>query len=522
MSATMLRRLAAAGATLAPTAIALSHYSSTPKMSAGSAPPTTKQMIGGRWVASSSPATIDVEDPSTGAVIGRVPEGTAADAHAALVAAKAAQPAWAATGAATRGEALKAMARVIRANRVELAELLAKEQNKVAGLAQVEIDFTADYFDYYAGWARIYEGEIINSDDPNEHVYLHKIPLGVSVGICPWNFPVFVMARKLAPALVTGNAVVVKTSEVTPLTCARLARLWLEADDPALPPAGTYSVITGLGPTVGQALVSSPLADIVSMTGSVATGKAIMKACAEHMTKVSLELGGKAPAIVCKDADLDLAVKGVLASRITFSGQVCNCAERVYVHESVADAFTTKLVNAMKAVKVGAPADEGVDCCGLVNRMQVDKVTGMVDRAVAAGATVLCGGAPLPGPGYKFAPTVLTNCKQDSEIVQEEVFGPVLPILTFKTMDEAFALACDTKFGLTSSIYTTNVDIAERAKTELRFGETYVNRENFEAIQGFHAGMRQSGVGGADGKHGLEEYLASHVVYVRRDPNAGN
>ena len=257
------------------------------------------------------------------------------------------------------------------------------------------------------------------------------------------------------------------------------------------------------------------------MTGSVATGKAIMKSAAEHMTKVSLELGGKAPAIVCADADLDLAVKGIVASRICFSGQVCNCCERVYVHESIKDAFIGKLTAAMEAVKVGAPGED-VDICGLVSSMQFDKVKGMLDRAVAGGAKVECGGGPLTNVGYGFAPTVLTNVKQSDEIVQEEIFGPVLPVLTFKTLDEAFDLACDTKFGLTSSIYTTNVDIAERAKNELRFGETYVNRENFEAIQGFHAGMRQSGIGGADGKHGLEEYLASHVVYVRRDPNAGN
>jgi lactaldehyde dehydrogenase/glycolaldehyde dehydrogenase len=359
-------------------------------------------------------------------------------------------------------------------------------------------------------------------DDPNEHIYLHKIPLGVSVGICPWNFPVFVMARKLAPALVTGNTVVVKSSEVTPLTCARIAELWTASEEAAMPPKGTYSVITGLGSTVGAALVSSPLVDIVSMTGSVATGKAIMKSAAEHMTKVSLELGGKAPAIVCADADLDLAVKGIVASRICFSGQVCNCCERVYVHESIKTEFLNKLVAAMESVTVGAPTD-GTDICGLVSSMQFDKVRGMVDRAVAGGAKVECGGDTIPaGPKYAYQPTVLTGVKQSDEIVQEEIFGPVLPVLTFKTLDEAFELACDTKFGLTSSIYTTNVDIAERAKNELRFGETYVNRENFEAIQGFHAGMRQSGIGGADGKHGLEEYLASHVVYVRRDPNAGN
>ena len=333
MSSLWLRKLALAGATLAPSTLAFSHYTAgsaaqrkpTQSSTALRATPL-KQCVGGSWVESSSKATIDVEDPTTGALIGKVPEGTAADAHAALVAAKEAQPAWAKTAPAARGEALKAMARVIRANRVELAELLASEQAKVAGLAQVEIDFTAEYFDYYAGWARIYEaGEIISSDDPNEHIYLHKIPLGVSVGICPWNFPVFVMARKLAPALVTGNTVVVKSSEVTPLTCARIAELWTASEDAAMPPKGTYSVITGLGSTVGAsaksvgsrrwrevsmmsaqvgaALVSSPLVDIVSMTGSVATGKAIMKSAAEHMTKVSLELGGKAPAIVCAGMD---------------------------------------------------------------------------------------------------------------------------------------------------------------------------------------------------------------------------
>ena len=522
MSSLWLRKLALAGATLAPSTLAFSHYTAgsaaqrkpTQSSTALRATPL-KQCVGGSWVESSSKATIDVEDPTTGALIGKVPEGTAADAHAALVAAKEAQPAWAKTAPAARGEALKAMARVIRANRVELAELLASEQAKVAGLAQVEIDFTAEYFDYYAGWARIYEaGEIISSDDPNEHIYLHKIPLGVSVGICPWNFPVFVMARKLAPALVTGNTVVVKSSEVTPLTCARIAELWTASEDAAMPPKGTYSVITGLGSTVGAALVSSPLVDIVSMTGSVATGKAIMKSAAEHMTKVSLELGGKAPAIVAADADLAVAVAAVVASRIRFSGQVCNCCERVYVHASVYEPFVAKLVAAMEAVHVGAPRDAAADCCGLVNAAQRDKVDGMVRRAVAAGAVARCGGRPLPGPGYKYAPTVLTGCAQGSEIVQEEVFGPVLPVLAFGSLTEAFALANDSKFGLTSSIYSSSVDVVERARAELRFGETYVNRENFEAIQGFHAGMRQSGIGGADGKHGLEEYLASHVVYL--------
>ena len=525
----MLRILARASATLAPCGLSLAHYASEHPQptaarlpGAGAAAAPLRQCIGGSLVPSTSARTVAVEDPSTGAVIGSIPEGTAEDAHAALVAARAAQPAWAARSAAARGKALKAMARVVRENRVELAELLASEQNKTLGLAQVEIDFTAEYFDYYAGLARAYEGELVNSDDANEHISVHRLPVGVSVGVCPWNFPVFVMARKLAPALLAGCAVVVKSSEVTPLACGRLAELWLASPDADLPPRGAWALVNGLGATVGAALTASPLADIVSMTGSVPTGKAIMRAAAEHMTKVSLELGGKAPAIVAADADLDLAVAAVVASRICFSGQVCNCCERVYVHASVYEPFVAKLVAAMEAVTVGAPRDAAADCCGLVNAAQRDKVDGMVRRAVAAGAVARCGGRPLPGPGYRYAPTVLTGCAQGSEIVQEEVFGPVLPVLAFGSLTEAFALANDSKFGLTSSIYSSSVDVVERARAELRFGETYVNRENFEAIQGFHAGMRQSGVGGADGKRGLDEYLATHVVYVRRNPKAGD
>ena len=335
----MLRVLARASATLAPCGLSLAHYASEPPQQPaaaripGAAAAPLRQCIGGSLVPSTSARTVAVEDPSTGAVIGSIPEGTAEDAHAALVAARAAQPAWAARSATARGKALKAMARVVREHRVELAELLASEQNKTLGLAQVEIDFTAEYFDYYAGperrratgayfranltgktrrtltpsplvgLARAYEGELVNSDDANEHISVHRLPVGVSVGICPWNFPVFVMARKLAPALLAGCAVVVKSSEVTPLACGRLAELWLASPDADLPPRGAWALVNGLGATVGAALTASPLADIVSMTGSVPTGKAIMRAAAENMTKVSLELGGKAPAIVCAGMD---------------------------------------------------------------------------------------------------------------------------------------------------------------------------------------------------------------------------
>lgn len=433
--------------------------------------------------------------------------------------AKKAQPAWAKTPATTRAALLKGFASIIREHRLELIQTLADEQAKIQPLAEVEIDVTATYFDYYAGLALTYEGEILQSDNVGENIYVHYAPIGVSVGICPWNFPFFVMARKLAPALLTGNAVVVKCSELTPLTCLKFGRL-LEAAVKAgtlAMPAGIVAILSGTGSRLGNALCTSEVPGIISMTGSVATGQTIMRNAAANMTKVSLELGGKAPCIVMADADLDKAVQAIVDSRVIFSGQVCNCAERVYVQEAVAEAFTKKLVAKMNAVVVGKPFDSPAPgCCGLVSAEQHEKVHAMVERAVKAGAKVLCGGKKIDGPGYRYEPTVLAKVKQSSEVVQKEIFGPVLPVLTFKDFDEALALANDCEYGLASSLFTNDYRLIERARTELLFGETYINRFHFEAIHGFHAGWRKSGVGGADGKHGLLEYLQTKVVYVQQ------
>jgi lactaldehyde dehydrogenase/glycolaldehyde dehydrogenase len=220
------------------------------------------------------------------------------------------------------------------------------------------------------------------------------------------------------------------------------------------------------------------------------------------------------------DADIDLAVKAIHASRIINSGQVCNCAERVYVHESVAEEFTAKMIAAMKQTVVGDPFAPETEMGPLISKRQRELVGAAVQLALKEGATLECGGSGYEGKaGYYFQPTVLTHCSQGSNIMQQEVFGPVLPITTFKTLDEAIGYANDCEYGLTSSIYTRSLDVAMRASNELKFGETYVNRENFEAMQGFHAGWRKSGIGGADGKHGLEEYLQTHVVYMNYDLN---
>lgn len=474
---------------------------------------TYKQFINGELVSRPGEGMIDVENPSCGQIMAQVPDGGAEDAQAALEAARAAQDAWAALPASTRATALKKLAEGIRGRRTELAAILAEEQAKTLPLAQVEVDFTAEYFDYYAGWARIYEGEIIQSDRPRENILLYRQPIGVVAGICPWNFPLFVTARKVAPSLLAGCAVVVKPSSVAPITVMEFAKIAAGLDLPR----GILNVVTGGGARLGEALAKSPLTDMVSLTGSVEAGQRIITAGAANITKVSLELGGKAPAIVCADADLDLAAKAVTASRVIFSGQVCNCAERVYVHESIADAFAEKLVRAFEAVRLGDPFDEPApDMCSQINAEQLAKIEGMVRRARADGAEAVTGGAPADRKtGYFYMPTLLRNCRQDMEIVRKEIFGPVLPMLTFRDFDEAIALANDCEYGLTSSIYTRNVSLAMEAVNRLKFGETYVNRENFEGMQGFHAGWRKSGIGGADGKHGLLEYLQTHVAYIQ-------
>jgi len=471
-----------------------------------------EMLIDGDFVASSR--TLEVVNPSTGQVVAEFPNGTREDVDRAVLAAERAQKGWAALPAIRRAGHLREIATLIRANRESLAHTITEEQGKILALAQVEVDFSADYLDYMAEFARRYEGEILQSDRPGENILLFKAPIGVIAGILPWNFPFFLIVRKMAPALVTGNTIVIKPSSETPNNAFEFARLVAQSSLPK----GVFNLVSGSGSVVGNALASHPKVGMISLTGSVEGGVAVMRAAAENVTKVSLELGGKAPAIVMADADIDLAVSAIRASRIINSGQVCNCAERVYVHESVAEEFIAKITAAMQQTVVGDPFDAATEMGPLVSKRQLELVDAAVKRAIEQGAELKCGGSPCSTPaGYFFEPTVLTGCQQKSDIMQQETFGPVLPIATFKTLDEAIACANDCEYGLTSSIYTRSLDVAMRASNELKFGETYVNRENFEAMQGFHAGWRKSGIGGADGKHGLEEYLQTHVVYMNYD-----
>jgi lactaldehyde dehydrogenase/glycolaldehyde dehydrogenase len=471
--------------------------------------------INGEFIDNGSRKMIPVINPATEEVLSEIPYAPVDDVNAAVDAAYEAQKSWEKVPAVERGNYLHQFGRLIRENAPHLIKTLIEEQGKTQDLATVEINFTADYFDYMAEFARRYEGEILQSDRPNEQIYIHKMPIGVAAGILPWNFPFFLIARKMAPALVTGNTIVIKPSTDTPNNCCEFAKLVDQTDLPK----GVFNMVLGRGGLVGHAMASNPKVGIVSLTGSVEAGVKIMQAAAPNITKVSLELGGKAPAIVMGDADLDLAAKSIYNSRVNNSGQVCNNAERVYVQESVYDQFLPKMVALMKNTRVGDPSKiKELDMGPQINLAQVESIQAAVDGAIAEGAKCVCGGHRMKTEkGFFFEPTVLVNCRQDMRIMHEEIFGPVLPIATFKDFDEALEMANDCEYGLTSSIFTQNLNLAMRACKEIKFGETYINREHFECMQGFHAGWRKSGIGGADGSHGLDEYLQTHVVYIDYD-----
>ncbi|MFD1019361.1 aldehyde dehydrogenase [Thalassobacillus hwangdonensis] len=475
---------------------------------------THQLYINGSYVNSSGEEYIDIINPATEEVISRTPRGTEDDVNKAVEAAFKAQKEWELTPNIERGKIVRALGDKIEENRDTFIDLLQEEQGKDYELASGEVDLAIDYFRYMSEWARRIEGEIVPSDRANENILIYKKPIGVVAGIVPWNFPVFILARKVATALVTGCTIVLKPSQQTPNTAMEFTKIVDAMEDI---PAGVYNVVTGTGSEIGNALAKHDKVDMVSMTGSIAAGTKVMEAAAQSITKVNLELGGKAPAIVTANADLDVAVESIKISRLANNGQACTNAERVYVHEDVAEDFISKLKQAFQDAKVGNPREnKDADVGPLVSKDRLEEVEKMVQNAIDAGAEIVTGGERASmDKGFFYKPTILTNVKQDMQIIKEEIFGPVIPVMTFSTLDEAIEYGNDTDYGLSSSVYTEDLNEAMKVINELKFGETYVNRENFEAVQGYHAGMRKSGLGGTDGKHGVEDFLATQVVYMQ-------
>ncbi len=477
-----------------------------------------KLLIDGKFVEGEGKKIVN-RDPSTEEVLSEFNSSSLYQLNEAIEAAYDSQKKWEGLAAIERAKYLKKISSLIRQRRDKIARIIAMEQGKLLRDAEVEVDFTADYVEYVAEWARRIDGEIIQSDRRNENIFLYYKPIGVVAGIIPWNYPFFVFARKMAPALLAGDTIVIKTSSETPNNAYEFSKILVEA---GLPP-GIVSVIFGSGREIGANLVKNKRIDFVTFTGSIEAGQEIMRNATYNVAKVSLELGGKAPAIVMDDANFEQTVNYIVNSRIVNTGQICNDVERVYVHEKIEKKFEDYLAERFKAIKVGIPLDQGIDMGPLINAEAQTKVETMVSRAVKEGGKLIVGGnkKTIGGRGFFFEPTIIADVDQKSEIMQKEIFGPVIPIRSFRSLDEAIEMANDSEAGLTSSIYTNDINVALRAANELKYGETYINRENFEAMQGYHSGWRKSGIGGDDGKHGILEFFNTHVVYLQYDKEAG-
>lgn len=474
-----------------------------------------EMFIDGSWVTSTSGETIDIINPSTEEVYAKVQNGTVAEAVQALEAADRAQKEWKKVPAGKRAELLYKFADEIKANADKLAELLVKEQGKLLKVAKMEVAVTASFIEYACEGARRIEGDIIPSDNPNEQIWIQKIPRGVVVAITAWNFPLALAGRKIGPALVAGNAIVVKPTSETPLATLELGYL---AKKVGLPD-GLLNIITGPGRAMGTALVENPITKMVTMTGSTPVGQQIAKMAAQNLTHVQLELGGKAPFIVFEDADIDAAVDAALHSRFDNCGQVCTCNERMYVHEDIYHEFMNKFIQKTKALKVGDPMLEDSDMGPKVNKSELEHMEHLVKVSLDEGATIATGGKRLSGgefdKGYWFEPTVLTDVTQNMTIVHEESFGPILPVLKFKDFDEVVGFANDCEYGLAAMVFTNDMNKIMRCNDELEYGEIYVNRGHGEQHQGFHNGYKLSGSGGEDGKYGFEQYMEKKTFYVR-------
>jgi lactaldehyde dehydrogenase/glycolaldehyde dehydrogenase len=469
--------------------------------------------IDGAW--ETGPSTLHVINPANAEAFAQVGVASTSQVEHALSSARRALKAWSRLTGVERGRVLRAWERLVLKHSERLAQVITLEVGKPIAESRGEVAFGASWFGYYAEFDRRIEGEIVPPDRKGEQLWIIPQPVGVVVGIVPWNYPLAVAIRKIAPALIAGNTIVLKSHEKTPLSAIELMRLGEEAGVPW----GVVNLLTGPGSTVGEALCTSDVPGLITFTGSVATGKRIMCNASDHVTAVSLELGGKAPFIVMDDADLDRAVEAAVFSRFLNCGQVCICNERTYVHRDIAREFTERFISAASTLRVGDPTDEQTQIGPKVSAAELEKVRRAVDRARSDGANVRIGGdsPDVPGfpKGFWYSPTVITDVKQDMSIIQDEIFGPVVPVMEFETFDEAVELANDSRYGLAGYLFTNDLNRLFRAVRDLEVGELYVNRGPGESIHAFHGGWKQSGIGGDDGRHGLDHYLRRKTVYVR-------
>ncbi|HUI38847.1 MAG TPA: aldehyde dehydrogenase family protein [Thermoplasmata archaeon] len=455
-----------------------------------------------------------VVDPSSGRRVAEVAEATPDDAAAAMESAAAAQPAWEDLGGEARARILRKAADRLRAGADALATLMTREMGKVLREARAEVDGAIDNLDYYAAYGRTLTGEEVAGLPLGETLRLVWVPRGVVVAITPWNFPAATVTRKIAPALVGGNTMVLKPASATPLSALRIAEALRDA---GLPP-GVLNVVTGPGSRLGPALVRHPACSTVTLTGSTESGVEVLKLAAPRVVKCLLELGGKAPVIVADDAELDWAVRATVWARYWNTGQACIAAERAYVPESLEGDFLRKVSRLVGSLRVGPGLSPGVDLGPLYSVAARDSVEEKVRASVDGGSQLVIGGARPRSPALRagafYEPTVLSSVSESDPIASEEVFGPVLPVLRYTDFDEALARSNASRYGLSSYVFTNSLTRAERAVRRLRYGETYINRVGPETPQGYHAGFGESGLGGEGSRQSVEDYLQRKSVYV--------
>jgi succinate-semialdehyde dehydrogenase/glutarate-semialdehyde dehydrogenase len=463
----------------------------------------TECYINGQWCSAESSARLAIKNPATGDVIAEVAKVGAEETRRAIEAAETAMTAWRAVPAKQRASILRNWFNLVMENQEDLARIMTVEQGKTLAESRGEVAYGASYIEWFAEQAKRIDGDVIPAPGPDKRIICIKQPVGVCAAITPWNFPNAMITRKAAPALAAGCTIVIKPASETPLSALALAELAERAGIPA----GVLNVVVGSSSEIGGELTSNPVVRKLSFTGSTPVGKLLEAQCAATMKKTSMELGGNAPFIVFDDANIDAAVQGALISKYRNSGQTCVCSNRLLVQASIAEEFTARLAKATAELTLGNGLEEGVNLGPLVNEQAVADVDSLVKQTVAAGATLIMGGAPSAlGPCF-YTPTILTNVTPEMAVFRNEIFGPVAPIVTFNDEAEAIALANDTEFGLASYFYTRDIGRVWRVAEALEYGIVGINEGIISNEMAPFGGVKESGSGREGSKYGMDDYL---------------